>query len=151
MFSANKVVNIIKDDINANFHPGINFTTYNFFGMRADEIENKFTQPNCVIIIYNGCSYETETSSTMRGLIDIEFVIVEQTIAVSEAEEVFLIDKFRDFITWQVFDELAEEYPTDDFEPFMPTDEALYTTLDSGVSLFTFRGNIRFVKRNIGG
>ena len=152
IFSANKVINILKDDIEANFDPGIECRVYNFYGLSSAELERKFVQPGSIIIIYNGCPYDKEsTGYSMKGMIQIQFIVVEQTLATAKRKDDFLLDKFRDFIVWQKFDELNSEYPESDMEPFFPEDETLLSTTEAGISQWSFIGYIQFVKRNIGG
>jgi hypothetical protein len=151
MISINKIINIIIEDIKTNFDPGYKFKIENFFGFEAREYERKFTQANSIYVIYDGAEYEKGMSFTMPMILSFTFVIVFQTVAVSKTKEDYLLDKFREFITWYNFDELNVEYATADVEPFFPEDERLITTVKGGVTLFAITGSISLIKRNIGG
>ncbi len=151
MISVNRIINIMKEDIKAHFDPGHKFRVENFFGFEAREYERKFTQANSIYIVYDGAEYEKGMSFTMPMVLSFTFVIVFQTVAVSKTKEAYLLDKFRDFIAWHRFSELNIEYVTADVEPFFPDDERLITTVKGGVTLFAITGNIRLIKRNIGG
>ena len=151
MFSANKVINIIIEDLKQNFEAGYRVQFFNFFGMRPEDWTKRFTTANGIIILYEGCDYEIETSHTMTGTIRLTFLVADSMVARSDSEQNYLIDKFRDFITWYEFDELKETYPNDDFEPFFPEVESIFATTERGVTIFSITGYINFVKRNIGG
>lgn len=149
MFSANKVINCIKEDIESNFDETCHVE--NFFGFDVSAYDTKFTQANAIYIIYEGCDYEIETGSSMTGSITISFLIIDQVLATASAKEDFLLDRFRDYITWKEFSALATHYPDADFLPFFPSVESLVSTEEGGIAVFVIRGNISFVKRNIGG
>jgi hypothetical protein len=148
-YSAKKVINIIKADLEANFKPGYPVKVENFFGVMESQVAQKFLQSNAVVIQYGGADLKVGTSRTATADLTINFFVVEQILA-TENKETYLIDEFRDFIFWKEFEGLKTAYPALDPQPFFPSTEALWDAHE-GKIIYLMSGKINMIKRNIGG
>lgn len=148
-YSAKKVINIIKTDLEANFKPGYPVKVENFFGVMESEIAKKFLSSNAIVIQYGGADLKEKTSRTATADLIINFFVVEQILA-TENKEMYLIDEFRDFIFWKEFEGLKAAYPALDPQPFFPPRETLWDAYE-GKIIFLISGTINMIKRNIGG
>lgn len=148
-YSAKKVINIIKADLEANFKPGYPVKVENFFGVMESEVAKKFLQSNAIAIQYSGADLEPETGRSATADLTINFFVIEQILA-TENKETYLIDEFRDYIFWKEFEGLKIEYSTLDPQPFFPSREALWDAYE-GKIIWLVNGRINMIKRNIGG
>jgi hypothetical protein len=148
-YSAKKVINIIKADLEANFQPGYPVKVKNFFGVMESEVAKKFLQTNAIAIQYSGADLAKLISRSATADMTINFFVVEQILA-TENKETYLIDEFRDFIFWKEFEGLKTAYPALDPQPFFPTTEALWDAYE-GKIIWLVSGKINMIKRNIGG
>lgn len=148
MFSVNKVLNIIKTDIDANFTPGYTFRVRNLFGIPVDEWEKELKEANSIFLVWERRENERESNMSMEGIFRLTFIIVEQTIARAAAKEDYLIDKLMAFLTEDGFGKeftgLVSEYSTFQFEPFYPESDYPESVDDAGNTIFFIEGYMNY-------
>lgn len=144
MFSVNKVLNIIKTDIETNFEPGYAFRVRNLFGIPADEWEKELKEANSIFLVWERRENERETNMSMTGTFRVTLIVVEQTFARAAAKEDYLIDKLMAFLTEDGFGKeftgLVSEYATFQFEPFYPENDYPESIDEAGNTIFFIEG-----------
>lgn len=152
--SINTVMNLILEDIRANFNSkdyGVTekIMIENFFGYRVEDYRKLFTKKNTICAVYDGESIEApSTTHEEEDELNIIFLIVEQILGLGRLKKFrgdFLVDKFRSFITRRRFQNVIDEYSAGfDIQPLFVSDVDLYATLEGGIAVFTIRGSMRF-------
>lgn len=147
MFSVQKVLNILKKDIEDNFDPGFTFRVKDLFGIPIDEWEKELKEANSIFLVWERRNHERETNMSMEGTFRLTFIVVEQTMARDSEKEDYLIDLLMAFLTddgfGKEFTGLADAedgYPTYQFEPFYPESDYPESVDEAGNTIFFIEG-----------
>jgi len=148
LHSTNKVFQLIKAEIEANFDPGYTVHVKNMYKVPKEAWDKYFRQANTIMIIFDEETYERESNETMAGTLDIVFFVIEQIMAKSATKYDYLSDTFRDYLTEDGFGKrwtvLNTEFPDEKFEPFYPESKALVEIMKGGLVRYEIAGHMDF-------
>lgn len=148
LHSVNKIFELIKADIDANFSPGYTVHVRNMYGTPSDAWEKAIRQANTIFIIFDDESYERETNATMEGTFRIVFFVIEQIMGKSATKYNYLSDKFMDYLLEDGFGKkwttVQTQYPNEKFEPFYPESKELVELLKGGLVRYEISGFMNF-------
>ena len=148
LHSTNKIFELIKADIKANFSPGYTVHVRNMFGIPSDQWENYFRQASTILIIEVEETYERESNETMAGTMSVMFFIIQQIMAKSKTKYDYLSDTFRDYLMehgfGRRFTTIQTQYPNEMFQPFYPESRTLVELLKGGLARYELVGHMDF-------
>lgn len=148
LHSANKIFELIKTDLVANFSPGYTVHVRNMYGIPSDAWDKYFHQANTILIIYDAEAYERESNESMEGTFRIVFFVIEQIMGKAATKYDYLSDKFSDYLMEDGFGKkwptIQTQYPNEKFEPFYPESKELVEILKGGLVRYEISGFMNY-------
>jgi len=149
LHSTNKIFELIKADIDANFDPGYPVHVKNMFGISKEDWNKFYFQSNTILIFDDNEEYDRESNERMSGVMSIVFFVIIQFVGKAKTKYDYLQDKFRDYLTEDGYGKkwtsIRTQYPNERFEPFYPASKELVEILKGGLARYEIAGHMDFV------